>query len=137
MVGTNAVRLHLRPSYSRLHPVFNVSLVSPYEDPAQAGRVVSHSPLVDFSVSSPLRDWRHVASILDFCIRGRSRSEYLLRWVNGSPSDDSWIPLSDISRNLDPYLWEFHRRYPKLQVPKALQSSLRVPMGYQAVLNSV
>lgn len=133
MVGTNAVCLHLGPSYSRLHPVFNVSLVSPYVDPAKAGRAVSHFPPVGSSVTPPLRDWRHVASILDFRVRGRSRSEYLLRWANSSPSDDSWIPLSDISQDLDPYLWEFHRRYPKLQVPRALQSSHRFPMGYQAV----
>lgn len=134
MVGSNAVRLILGPSYSRLHPVFNVSLVSPYIDPTMAGRP-SSALLAPLPTSlAPLRDWRHVSGILDFRIRGKSRAEYLLRWAGRPPSDDSWIPLQDISMELDPYLWEFHRRYPQLRVPMSLHSGSRKDMGFQAVL---
>lgn len=134
MVGMNAVRLILGPSYSRLHPVFNVSLVSPYVDPSVAGRSAPLLPAPLPSTLAPLRNWRHVSAILDFRVKGKFRSEYLLRWAGCPPSDDAWIPLSDISTNLDPYLWEFHRRYPQLKVPVNLLSGSRSLMGQQAVL---
>lgn len=137
MVGRNAVRLHLGQAYSCLHPVFNVSLVSPYVDPAQAGRPLPDTPVFTSPTVTPIRDWRQVAGILDFWVRGKSRCEYLLRWVHGSPSDDLWIPLSDISSNLDPYLWEFHRRYPQLRVPKGLSAMSRPLVGHQASLHPV
>lgn len=137
MIGRNLVRLHLGPGYSRLHPVFNVSLVSPYVDPSLIGRPPSLAPPLASATSPPVRDWLQVSAILDFRTRGRHRAEYLLRWVNGSPSDDSWIPLTDISCALDPYLWEFHRRYPTLPVPKALSALSRDHQGFQASLHPV
>lgn len=134
MVGSNAVRLILGPSYSRLHPVFNVSLVSPYINPTLAGRPSPVLPAPLPSSLTPLRDWRHVSGVLDFQIRGKTRAEYLLRWAGCPPSDNVWIPLQDISMELDPYLWEFHRRYPQLRVPRSLCPDSRRDMGFQAVL---
>lgn len=78
MVGTNAVRLYLGPSSSRFHPVGDVSLVLPYDHPAHMGRSVSHSPSIGTSVTTPLCNWCHVASILDFQVWGHSMLEYLL-----------------------------------------------------------
>lgn len=66
MVGRNAVRLQLGQAYSRLHPVFNVSLVSPYVDPTQAGRPLPDVPDVTSFAKAPIRDWRQVAGIMDF-----------------------------------------------------------------------
>lgn len=134
MVGRNAARLDLGSAYSRLHPVFNISLLTPYVDPGLAGRPQS-TPLLPSLTQSlpPLRDWRHVAGILDFRSRGRMSPEYLLRWVNGTPSDDTWVPLRDISRDLDGYLLAFHDRYKTFKIPALLEKS-RYAQGYRAAL---
>lgn len=134
MVGRNAARLDLGSSYSRLHPVFNVSLLTPYVDPRIPERPSFSSPLPASSQSLPLiRDWRHVEGILDFRSRGRRSPEYLLCWVNSTPSDDTWVPLHDISRDLDDYLLAFHVRYKNFAVPPLLAGS-RYAQGYLAVL---
>lgn len=134
MIGQNAARLDLGRAYSRLHPVFNVSLLTPYVDPSIAGRpLLSPAPPLASGPQPPIRDWRHVAGILDFRLRGRRLPEYLLRWINGTPSDDTWVPLRDISQDLDPYLLEFHARYKHLVVPDMLGKS-RSAQGYRAAL---
>lgn len=134
MIGQNAARLDLGRAYSRLHPVFNVSLLTPYVDPSIAGRpLLSPAPPLASGPQPPIRDWRHVAGILDFRLRGRRLPEYLLRWINGTPSDDTWVPLQDISQDLDPYLLEFHARYKHLVVPDMLAKS-RSAQGYRAAL---
>lgn len=136
MVGTNAARLDLGKAYSRLHPVFNVSLLMPYVDPLSTGRSAPVAPslsIFDASPLPPIRDWRHVAGILDFRVRGKQSPEYLLRWVNGTPSDDTWVPLHDVSSDLDPYFLAFHQKYPSFSIPKLLLRS-RAFSGYQAAL---
>lgn len=135
MVGTNAARLELGSSFARLHPVFNVSLLTPYADPTLIGRPssTSPSPFVDTS-STPIHGWQAVTAILDFRTRGKKHPEYLLQWLHGSPSDDTWVPLSDISQTLDPYLWEFHKRYRKFQIPTSLSNPVTRPTsGLRAV----
>lgn len=98
MVGANAARLDLGSSNSRLHPVFNVSLLTPFVDLVVAGRLPTGVPsLLGTSPLPPLQDWRHAAGILDFRVCGQQLPEYLLRWVNGTPYDDTWVPLHDIS----------------------------------------
>lgn len=62
----------------------------------------------------------HVAGILNYRNRTKTRHEYLLRWLHGSPADDTWVSLTDISNSLDPFLFQFHQRYPKFPMPPAL-----------------
>lgn len=109
-------------------------LLTPYVDPSSAGCPLSSVPsLTDTSPLPPLRDWTHVAGILDFCMRGRQSPEYLLCWINGTPLDDTWVPLHDISFDLDPYLSAFHQRYPAFPVPRLLHQS-RSKSGYRAAM---
>lgn len=130
LVGSNAARLELGSSLCRLHPVFNVSLLTPYIDPALGGRPPSTAPPPGHTSPIPIHHWQHVAGILDHRNRGRNHFEYLLRWLHGSPADDTWVPLSDISTALDPFLLQFHSHYPKFPVPPALRNnSSRVQAG--------
>lgn len=131
MVGLNAVRLRLGDTFSRLHPVFNISLISPFIDPRVAGRANTTAP--DPGSSIPIHQWRHVTAILDYRLRGKKHPEYLLRWLHGSPADDTWVPLTDISTSLDPFLLQFHHCFPKLAPPPTLLCKARFSYGFQAV----
>lgn len=135
LIGSNAAQLSLGSSLRRLHPVFNVSLLTPYINPTLGGRPQSTAPTTPLSDTTPIHQWSHVAGILDHCNRGKKHPEYLLRWLHGSPADDTWVPLSDISTNLDPFLLQFHHRYPHFQIPSALlQKSDRIQSGNLAAV---
>lgn len=134
LIGTNAVQLELGSAFHRLHPVFNVSLLTPYIDPSLGGRPTSTAPSSDARATLPIHNWQHVAGILDYRNRGRVHHEYLLQWLYGSPSDDTWVPLTDISTALDPYLLQFHTRYPKFSIPNTLRNNTsRIRTGCLAV----
>lgn len=134
LIGSNAAQLELGSSLYRLHPVFNVSLLTPYIDPSLGGRPQSTAPSSAPNTAIPIHNWQHVAGILDFRTRGRTHHEYLLRWLYGSPADDTWVPLTDISTALDPYLLQFHAHYPKFSIPPSLRNShSRVQTGRLAV----
>lgn len=130
LVGSNAVQLELGSTFHRLHPVFNVSLLTPYINPTIGGQPISTAPSLDQRSLPPIHNWQHVAGILDYRSRGRIHHEYLLRWLYGNPADDTWVPLTDISTALDPYLLQFHARYPKFQIPPSLRdNSSRIKTG--------
>lgn len=124
MVGSNVAQLDFGCSYSWLHPVFNVSLLTPYADPAVAGLTPYISPSFSNTLSlPPLRDWQPVAGILYFWVQGQQSPEYLLRRVNGTPSDDTWVPLHVIFFDLDSSLLVFYHENPSLPVLKLLLQS--------------
>lgn len=122
LIGSNAAQLELGSSFLRLHPIFNVSLLTPYINPEVGGRATSTAPITQ-SPPVPIHNWQHVAGILDHRNRGRNHFEYLLRWLHSSPADDTWVPLSDISTALDLFLLQFHSRYPKFPIPPALSNN--------------
>lgn len=64
-------------------------------------------------------------------MQGRQSPEYLLRWVNGTPLDDTWVPSHDASFDLEPYFVAFHHKYPSLLIPKLLRRSEK-NLGYHA-----
>ncbi len=114
-VNNRAFRLDLPPSMSRLHPVFNVNLLEPYHDPSQIpGRVAPPPPPIDLDPDDT--PWLEVDSLLDARRIGR-RLEYLIHWKNTTPDEDSWVPISDLSTDLDEDIERFHRRHPQLPQP--------------------
>lgn len=120
MIGKNAVRLVLPPEYSRLHPVFNISLVMPY---FQKDSIVSipEVPRTDISDQDALRflvNWVSVALIVDHRVSNGSH-EYLLRSHSSSNGEnDFWVPLQQISTSLDPFLQRFHEIHWDYSRPK-------------------
>lgn len=110
MVGRNAVELRLPTAYSRLHPVFNVSLLMPYfhddGDNAPLAAVPELDPLHSFT------DWASTRYILDYRSRGFGLHEYLVRDSLGNNLDDEWRLLSTLSPDLDPFLQAFHLQSP-------------------------
>lgn len=112
MVGQNAAELALPKAYSRLHPVFNVSLLSPFFADPQVQHQRSITPTLTFEEA--FTDWASTRFILDYKNLGPELHSYLLRDEDPSGLNDEWRLLSLISPNLDPFLQQFHRQSPHL-----------------------
>ena len=91
-IGENAYRLTL-PDSVQLHPVFNVSQLRPYNDPARKfpGRNEPSPPVViegenEYEVEAVLLHQDIVNR------QGQSTREYLVKWVNYSSLHNTWEP---------------------------------------------
>ena len=106
--GENAYRLRL-PESVKLHPVFNVSQLRPYNDPAGSfpGRSVDPSPPV---VVDGEEEYEVEAILLHRDVAGRDdrpRREYLVKWLGYSELDNTWEPedhLNNAQEAVDRYL---------------------------------
>lgn len=112
MVGDNAAELSLPREYSRIHPVFNVSLLMPYV--ARLEGVVSpgshNTPPFEVAFS----DWILARFILNYKCTQDGVHQYLIRDEELSGLNDEWRLLTTLSPNLDPFLQAFHLRSPQL-----------------------
>lgn len=108
MVGRNAVKLLLPASLSRLHPVFNLSLVSPYLAPVAAPG--PHDAAIPVSLAVDLQT--PISSILGFRSLRQNSFEYLVRDSNTSTLNDAWVPLQDLPFTIRPFLRRFHLMFP-------------------------
>lgn len=108
--GNSGYLLKLPAALSRLHPVFDITLLEPYHDPTSIeGRLPSSVPTVRIeSQDSP----REIETILECRKLGR-RFDYFVKWFNTDTAENSWIHLSDIPRSKDELLETFHRRNPR------------------------
>ena len=113
VLGKRSYALKLPASMSRLHPVFDVSLLEPYDNDAAAalGRPRSRPVSISIDTDSP-----EIETFLD-CRKIGRRYDYFVQWRDQPISERSWVPLSDIPRSLDELLERFHRRHPGLPCP--------------------
>ncbi|KAJ9515330.1 hypothetical protein QJQ45_006553 [Haematococcus lacustris] len=90
-VGRDAVKLTLPPAMSRIHPVFHVSLLRPYEGnfgrlpPTELGWL-DDSPQYEVE---RIVNHRHV--------RAGKAKEYLVKWKGYDDSDNTWEPASNLA----------------------------------------
>lgn len=112
MIGQNAAELALPKAYSRLHPVFNVSLLSPFVPDPQSHVQLSVVPPLTFE--DAFTDWASARFILNYRNPSPGLHQYLLRDEDPSGLNDEWKLLSLISPNLDPFLRQFHNQSPHL-----------------------
>lgn len=110
MVGRNAVKLHLTPAFKRLHPVFNLSLVSRFVPGTDFSRD-SDLPIITGLADEFLRDFS-ITHVLGFRRAPTGADEYLLRFEDNSGLNDAWMLLSLIPPSLFPSLLDFHAVYP-------------------------
>jgi transposase InsO family protein len=109
MVGSSAVKLDILESYPKLHPVFNLSLVTPYKDPfANRFRSTAVNPAVH-DVSLDKIDWTLFSEVLDHRTPQKGTEEYMIRWKHSTPAQDRWLRLQQIPRHLHTHLLSFHR----------------------------
>ncbi|KAJ9517139.1 hypothetical protein QJQ45_009105 [Haematococcus lacustris] len=94
-VGEDAVKLTLPPAMSRIHPVFQVSLLRPYEGnfgrlpPTELGWL-DDSPQYEVE---RIVNHRHV--------RAGKAKEYLIKWKGYEDSDNTWEPASNLANAPD------------------------------------
>ena len=113
-IGSSAYLLNV-PSYlSRLHPVFNVSLLEPYRDPSIFR---PHSSPEAFQLADDPA--LSIQTIHDACKIGH-RFEYFVRWKDLPESENSWIPLSDIPTSQNELIDRFHCCHPRAPHPHTI-----------------
>lgn len=112
MVGRNAAKLTLPAEFKRLHPVFNLSLLSRYVSPVDVTRPPDRPILT--GLAEDLNRVCGVTHVMGFRKSSSGADEYLLRFGMAPGLDDSWVPLADIAPSIFPSLLDFHRLYPSL-----------------------
>ncbi|KAI7967784.1 hypothetical protein MJO29_001061 [Puccinia striiformis f. sp. tritici] len=111
-ISKNAFRLKLPPSWSRIHPVFHVSLLSSSSPPFPGKALPPPEPV---SVQDHL-EWE-VSKILD-SRRRRSKLQYLVEWSGYLDDTDrtTWEPASNLT-NCPDLLKSFHSSNPSKPKP--------------------
>jgi hypothetical protein len=112
-VSTHAYKLTLPPSMS-IHPVFHVSLLTPYFPNSLPNRVTPPPPPIQVA-SHPEFE---VSAILDSRIH-RRQLQYLVDFTGYPPSERLWLPLSNVL-NAPILLHDFHRQHPTNPRPSCL-----------------
>jgi hypothetical protein len=110
MVGENAVHLDIKEHYPKVHPVFNVSLLTPYKEPS-ANPFRREEPRHPDNHIAPISniDWNFFGEVLAHRSKRKGSDEYLIRWKNSTPSHDRWLLLKNIPRSVHNTLISFHR----------------------------
>ena len=106
-----AFRLELPPNL-KIHPVFHVHLLDPYNANKIPGRRQPPPPPEEINGEEEYE----VREILDSRIV-RRRLEYLVDWKGYSEEERTWEPAENVSGAAD-LVAEFHRRYPQRPASK-------------------
>ena len=87
IIGPQAYKLALPPLYSRIHPVFHVSLLEPAR--VRPGCMPESVEVPELAEEEGEKEWK-IESIVDHrrCTGG---IQYLVRWAGWSPEYDEWI----------------------------------------------
>lgn len=110
MVGSNAVKLELPPAFRRLHPVFNLSLISRYLPPATTDRA-SDLPVVT-RLAEYFLSTNTVTHVVGYRRSPDGVDEYLLRFGDDTGLNDTWTSLPSIPPFVFPALLAYQARLP-------------------------
>lgn len=116
-ISSHAFRLGLSRQYSKIHPVFHVSLLEPTVPNIIPNRTEAPPPPIQLEGDSEPEF--EVSSILDSRKVGRA-VQYLVEWkgYENDPTENSWEPISNLSNAMNT-LRAFHEANPdKPQAPQ-------------------
>ena len=117
-VGNSAYKLKLPPSMSRIHPVFNEVLLSPYHPPIFDSQPHITNPEPIIVDKEP--EWEVEEIISSRFNRRRRRVEYLVHWKGYGPQERTWEPLENLA-NAQETLAEFIQQNPETQHVRKLK----------------
>ena len=92
LIGPVALKLEL-PTPWRIHPVFHVSLIKPY---LSDGMVQPPQPL-SYLKGEPQFSADYILNKRIVRKGHKSATQYLIRWTDCGPANDTWEPSSNIS----------------------------------------
>jgi hypothetical protein len=119
----NDVAYEIRlPATMRIHNVFHASLLEPYVKNRIEGRTPAPPPPVIINDQVEYE----VQEVLDSRVRGKT-VEYLVRWRNFGPNDDSWEPAANLA-NSNELVATYNERNPN----KLANAANRVNNGKRA-----
>ncbi len=105
-LNSSGGNLDLSSYLSRLHPIFNITLLEKYHDPS---KFHPHTNLEPFTIDR-LPPWIH--SITE-SHKIRHHFEYFVCWQGLPIEESAWTPLSDIPTMADDIIKKFHHQHPK------------------------
>ena len=113
MISCNAYWLKLPTSFSKVHPVFSVTLLHSFEGDLIANHQEYHPPPPPLIIHNGIKEYK-VEKILNSQILHR-KVEYLVCWNDYGVEEDEWHPACDVqgSRQL---ITKFHCTH--LQAPR-------------------
>ena len=97
-------------SFVKIHPVFSVTLLCPFEGDPIAKHQEHHPPPPPPIVHDGIEEYE-VEKILDSWIF-RGKVEYLVRWKGYGVEEDEWRPVCDVQGSKQ-LIAEFHRTHPQ------------------------
>ena len=106
-IGKGSYCLQLPKSWSRIHPVFNKILLSPYHPPAFPSQ---QSPEPPGPVNMDGHPEYEVEEILGARKRGRG-IQYLIKWKDYGLEENTWEPRRNVG-NAEELIGEFYEKYP-------------------------
>ncbi|SGY78585.1 BQ5605_C008g04896 [Microbotryum silenes-dioicae] len=108
IISPAAFKLEL-PASMKIHPVFHVSLLEPYQANSLASRCSNPPPPPEIINGE---EGYQVKQILDSRNNRRSRRlEYFVDWTGYGPQDRQWVSAADFDYD-DSLVIEFHTRHP-------------------------
>lgn len=114
MLGLVTAKLRL-PHQWKIHPVFHMSLLTPYLQTPEYGEHFSN-PLPDIIDGE---EEYEIDQIVDSHIREKKCLEYLVRWTERPDLENSWEPAGHL-KNAPEHIAEFHNTYPQKPRPPNL-----------------
>jgi len=106
-IGTNAYELELPPSTGKIHPVFQISLLEPYDLNNISGRRSRTPPPVDLEETE-----YHVQKIRTSELR-KGRVWYLVSWKGYGRDDDTWELYENLREHAAEIVLKFHQDNPR------------------------
>lgn len=125
-VGELDYKLKL-PKSVPVHPVFHVSLLSPYKSSTIPGRKHPEPPPIEVENESEYE----VEKILDSRLN-RRKLQYLVQWKGYDDSHNDWEPAENLKHSKC-LVNEFHKRFPN--APKQISATFFGALNFQPIPN--
>jgi hypothetical protein len=104
--GNNAAKLALLASYSRIHPVFHVSLLRVFKKSlTSSAEVVPPKPEVEDGV--PFYKIEKILSKRERRVKKHTVKEYLVKWQGYDDSHNSWLQAKNFTNDMKDELDKF------------------------------